>query len=80
MPTVLRIRGYRFYFYAEEGHEPPHVHIDRGAGTLKLWLQDLGIAGSEGLKPSEIREAWRLAHEHRPQLLKAWHEFQGRKG
>ena len=22
MPTILRINGYQFYFYAEEGNEP----------------------------------------------------------
>jgi len=25
MPVVLRIRGFKFYFYANEGDEPPHV-------------------------------------------------------
>jgi hypothetical protein len=30
MPTVLRIEGFRFYFYSHEPNEPPHVHIDRG--------------------------------------------------
>jgi hypothetical protein len=24
MPVVLRIRGFKFYFYANEGDEPPH--------------------------------------------------------
>lgn len=53
MPTILRILGYRFYFYAMEGNEPAHVHIDKGAGTVKVWLANLRIASSEGLKPSE---------------------------
>ena len=29
MPTVLRVRGFRFYFYSHEPNEPPHVHVDR---------------------------------------------------
>ena len=40
MPTILRIRDYRFYFYALEGTEPPPVHVDKGSGTIKLWLHD----------------------------------------
>jgi hypothetical protein len=44
MPTVLQIQGFRFYFYALEGNEPPHIHIDKGSGTLKLWLSDLSVA------------------------------------
>ncbi len=79
MPTVLRIRGYRFYFYALEGTEPPHVHVDKGPGTIKLWLRDLSIARMEGLKPAEIREVLRLTREHHNHLLTAWHEFEGRK-
>ena len=80
MPTVLRIRGYRFYFYAQEGTEPPHVHVDKGSGTIKLWLHDLAIARMEGLKPAEIREVLLLTREHRHQLLNAWHELERRKG
>ena len=41
MPTFLRIRGFRFYAYALEGNEPAHVHIDRGSGSMKVWLGDL---------------------------------------
>jgi hypothetical protein len=40
MPTVLRIRSYRFYFFAQEGNEPAHVHVDKGDGTVKIWLAD----------------------------------------
>ncbi|WP_291603203.1 DUF4160 domain-containing protein [Bradyrhizobium sp.] len=27
MPTVLRWRSYRAFFYSNEGNEPPHVHV-----------------------------------------------------
>jgi hypothetical protein len=75
MPTFLRIRGYRFYVYAHEGNEPAHVHIDHGAGTMKVWLADLSVASSQGLKPAEIRAALLITREHREILLKAWHEW-----
>jgi hypothetical protein len=35
MPTVLRLKGHRFYFYSHEPNEPPHVHVDKGGATLK---------------------------------------------
>jgi hypothetical protein len=38
MPTVLRISGYRLYFYSHEPNEPPHIHIDKGGSSAKLWL------------------------------------------
>jgi hypothetical protein len=25
MPTVLRVSGFRFFFYSLEGSEPPHM-------------------------------------------------------
>lgn len=71
MPTVLRIKGYRFYFFAEEGSESAHVHVDKGSGTIKIWLKDLSIAFTEGLKPSEVREVLRLARLHHQFLLQA---------
>jgi hypothetical protein len=79
MPTVLRLRGYRFYFFAEEGNEPPHIHVDKAEGTLKLWLADLSIASSEGLKPAEIRTALKIARQHQHLFQESWDEFNHRK-
>jgi len=48
MPTVLRWRGYRFYFFSNEGNEPPHVHIDKDENTVKYWLEPVRIARNIG--------------------------------
>jgi hypothetical protein len=29
MPTVFRIKGYRFFFISLEGKEPPHIHVEQ---------------------------------------------------
>jgi hypothetical protein len=79
VPTVLRERGFRFYFYALEGNEPPHVHVDRGSGTLKLWLHDLSIESVESLKAAEVSEALKIARTYHRLLLNSWYEFAGRK-
>lgn len=79
MPTVLRKKGYRFYFYALEGSEAPHAHVDKGSGTLKLWLSNLAVAYADNLKPAEIREALNIAHTHHKLLLDDWYEFSQRK-
>jgi hypothetical protein len=39
VPTLLRIEGFRFFFYSTERQEPPHVHVEKGDGEAKLWLQ-----------------------------------------
>lgn len=48
MPTVLEVDGFRFYFYANEGTEPPHVHVDKGGATAKVWLATGEWAHSHG--------------------------------
>lgn len=29
MPTVARVGSYRFFFFSNEGTEPPHIHVQR---------------------------------------------------
>lgn len=64
-----------FYFYAEEGTEPPHVHVDKGEGTAKFWLEPVRLARADGLKVGEIRHAMRIAERQQTKLLEAWNEF-----
>lgn len=54
MPTILRVEGYRLYFYSHEPGEPPHVHIDKGAATAKVWLHDAPVARSSCFKAQEL--------------------------
>ena len=75
MPTVLRKYGFAFYFYAHENAEPPHVHADKGDGTIKMWLDPVRVAWTAGLKPAEVRQALLLAEENESFLLEKWHEF-----
>jgi hypothetical protein len=75
VPTVYREAGCVFYFYAEEGTEPPHVHVDKGDGTAKLWLQPVRLAWAEGLKVSELRQIIRIAERQQEILLNKWNEF-----
>ena len=38
MPTVLRSGPYRFFFYAGDRDEAPHVHVEREDNEAKVWL------------------------------------------
>ena len=44
MPTVLRINGYQFYFYAEEGNEPTHIHVAKAGFDAKFWMSPVQLA------------------------------------
>lgn len=77
MPTVLRLRGFRFYFYSHEPNEPPHVHVDRAGASVKLWLDPVSVARNAGFTPRELAEVVRMVQQSRSALLEAWHEFFG---
>ena len=75
MPTILRDGAYRIYFYSHEPNEPPHVHIDRGELSMKVWLEPISLAGNHGFRPHEINAILRLVSKHRRCALEVWHEY-----
>jgi hypothetical protein len=77
MPTVMRIGAFRFYFYSHEPGEPPHIHIDRGEATIKVWLGSLEVARSRGFRAHEINGIVAMVAEHQTALTEAWHEYFG---
>ena len=54
MPTVLRIKGFRFFFYSNENDEPPHIHVENAENTAKIWLLPVEMANSYGFSGKEI--------------------------
>jgi len=81
MPTALRWKGYRFYFYSHEPNEPPHVHVDYGSSSAKFWLQPVGLARNFGYSPRELRLLLGVVTEHRGELLEVWNgHFGGKRG
>ena len=77
MPTLLVTEGYRFFFFSNEGQEPPHVHVRRGDGVAKVWLETVRIAYSTGLNPAELRRVRELTVEHQVAFLERWNEHLG---
>jgi len=75
MPTVLRVGAARFFFYSNEGSEPPHVHVERGDGFAKFLLQPVGSACSGRLRGHELRHLEHLVPEHSLEFLEAWRDF-----
>jgi hypothetical protein len=78
MPTLLRIEGFRFFFYSSERQEPPHVHVEKGAGEAKFWLQPVQLVYSHRLTRAELRRARELTFEHQATFVERWNEHFGR--
>ena len=77
MPTIFRIGPFRFYFFSHEPNEPPHVHVDRDAATIKVWLEPVEVAKSRGFRAHEIGGIVKMVEDNRERLLEAWHEYFG---
>ena len=77
MPTVMRIGPFRLYFFSHEPNEPPHVHVDRDAATIKVWLEPVEVAKSRGFRAHEIGSIFAMVEQHRDRLVEAWHEHFG---
>lgn len=77
MPTVLRVGRFRFFFYSNEGQEPPHVHVQAGGAEGKFWLDPVSLAFSYGFNGRELNEIESLVAQHRVALLEAWDEYFG---
>ena len=54
MPTILRIQGFRVYFWSHEPNEPPHVHLDKGGASAKVWLEPIALASNVGFPAHEL--------------------------
>ena len=75
MPTVLRWNGYRFYFFSNEGNEPPHIHIDKGGNTVKFWLESVAVARNIGFSERELRVIGGKVREERERFIEAWNGY-----
>ena len=74
MPTVLRRGPYRFFFYAGDRNEPPHVHVERENNTAKFWLDPVRLQQSGGFSRTEINRIQKLVEKNREHLLRSWDE------
>ncbi len=78
MPTVLKSGPYRFYFYAGDREEPPHVHVERDDRIAKFWLDPIRLQSSGGFSRVEIARIEKLVDNHRIVLMEGWNEYFGR--
>ena len=78
MPVVLRIDGFKFLFYGNEGNprEPVHIHVRHGRDEAKFWLSpDVRLAYDRGLSVQALNRMQRLVEDHRDELERAWNAF-----
>jgi hypothetical protein len=75
LPTVLREGPYRVFFYSDDRHEPPHVHVERDEGRAKFWLNPVQLHDSARFGRIELGRIQRLVTDRAALLRKAWDDF-----
>lgn len=71
-PTVLRVKGFRFYFFSRE-ETRPHVHVQHAEGEAKFWIEPaVELHANYGLKAKRLAEAEKLVEEHVDEIRSAW--------
>lgn len=78
MPTVLRIGGYRFFFFSLENQEPRHIHVEQAERYAKLWLDPIVVARSSGFRSNELSEIIRIVRANRTMFEDRWNEHLNR--
>ncbi len=75
MPIVLRINGYRFFFFSNENNEPLHVHVEKGDGTGKIWIEpNVIIEYCYDFTVKQQKEIIQIASENIELIKKTWDE------
>jgi hypothetical protein len=77
MPTILRTGSYRFFFYATDREEPPHVHGERDDNLAKFWLNPVRLQYSRGFTRVEMKRLEEIVKAQREQCLEAWNAYCG---
>ena len=71
-PTVLRVGGFRFYFFSREERRP-HVHVQHADGEAKFWIEpEVELSVNHGLGPKRLSTAENLVRKHRDKIRSAW--------
>ena len=79
MPTIFQQKGWRVFFYSNEGNEHMHIHAIKGETEVKYWISQklnmISYANSFNLKPIQQREIEEILIEQLPRIIKTWNIY-----
>jgi hypothetical protein len=74
LPTVLKIDGFRFFFFSDE-HNPVHIHVEKGDGYMRVNLETLKITNKKDFTKNDEKKIMIIIKEHQEKLIGAWNEY-----
>lgn len=78
MPVVFRHKGFRFFFYSNEGspREPAHVHVEKDGIEAKFWLRpQVRVAYNDGFNARTLNSLLSTVEINATRIEKAWHDY-----
>ncbi|MDA8084181.1 MAG: DUF4160 domain-containing protein [Nitrospiraceae bacterium] len=76
-PTILREKGYRFFFFSRE-EDRMHVHISCPEGEAKFWLDPASeLAKNYNLSRIQLKEIEEIIEVHYAEFKNAWNKRRG---
>jgi len=83
MPTVLFKNGWRFFFFANEGNEPVHIHVMKAEKSCKFFLNEdqveLTLSSQKFMKGKDLREVKEIIFENFNYIIESWKKFHKEK-
>lgn len=80
MPVIFRYKGFRFFFYSNEGspREPIHVHVRAEGSEAKFWLKPMvSMVDNDGFDAKTLRELTLVIEENAALIERTWYEYFG---
>ncbi|MGA2276570.1 MAG: DUF4160 domain-containing protein [Terracidiphilus sp.] len=77
MPVVFRERGFKFFFYSNEGspREPLHIHVEKDNVEAKFWLNPaVSVAYNDGYNARVLRELQSMVEANKNRIVRVWNE------
>jgi hypothetical protein len=83
MPTIIFLFGWRFFFYADEGNEPIHIHSEKAEKEAKYWLnadtRAITEAFAHHLKPRDHKQVKKIIAQYFDEIVAEWCAVDRRK-
>ena len=79
MPTVLEAKEYRLFYFSNEVHTDPHIHVEQKGHYAKFWLKPVVLDSSHGFAEKELVSIRRILEENEDVLREKWLERLGRQ-
>ncbi len=74
MPKIFEKRGFKFFFYSNEGNEPPHVHVKGHGGRAKFWLTPVDSEFSQRLSIRQLTLLRDIIRQKKDLIMEKWNE------